>query len=71
MDIHWRDSVQCPSEEQYREMVKRSWSAGLWRKDDTRLTLLHIFVACFCVTETGGLFKLAVRLMTVYSSSDK
>lgn len=40
MDIHWRDSVQCPSEEQYRDMVK---------------------------LKTGGLFKLAVRLMQVYS----
>ena len=24
MDIYWRDSYTCPTEDEYREMVKRS-----------------------------------------------
>ncbi|KAJ7362174.1 Geranylgeranyl pyrophosphate synthase [Desmophyllum pertusum] len=36
MDIYWRDSYTCPTEDEYREMVQR---------------------------KTGGLFRLAVKLM--------
>ena len=39
-DILWRDTVKCPTEEQYRKMV---------------------------VDKTGGLFRLAVGLMQVFS----
>lgn len=40
MDIYWRDNVQCPTEEDYIEMVQN---------------------------KTGGLFRLSVRLMQVFS----
>ncbi|XP_058960668.2 geranylgeranyl pyrophosphate synthase [Pocillopora verrucosa] len=42
MDIYWRDSYTCPSEDEYHEMVKK---------------------------KTGGLFRLAVRLMQSFSEN--
>ncbi|KAL9961234.1 hypothetical protein ACROYT_G030139 [Oculina patagonica] len=42
MDIYWRDSYTCPTEDEYREMVKR---------------------------KTGGLFRLAVKLMQSFSEN--
>ncbi len=44
MDLFWRDTLTCPSEEDYLEMVGN---------------------------KTGGLFRLAVKLMQVESSSNK
>jgi len=41
-DIYWRDNLQCPSEDEYMDMV---------------------------VAKTGGLFRLAVRLMQVFSDN--
>jgi len=42
MDIYWRDSYTCPTEDEYREMVQR---------------------------KTGGLFRLAVKLMQSFSAN--
>nr|XP_058960669.1 geranylgeranyl pyrophosphate synthase-like isoform X2 [Pocillopora verrucosa] len=42
MDIYWRDSYTCPSEDEYHEMVKK---------------------------KTGGLFRLAVRLIQSFSEN--
>jgi len=44
MEIHWRDSFTCPSEEEYKQMTIR---------------------------KTGGLFGLAIRLMQLFSDSQK
>lgn len=44
MDLFWRDTLTCPSEEDYLEMVNN---------------------------KTGGLFRLAVKLMQAESNSDK
>ena len=44
MDLFWRDTIRCPTEDEYLEMVGN---------------------------KTGGLFRLAVRLMQAKSSSDK
>lgn len=44
MEIHWRDSFTCPSEEEYRQMT---------------------------IKKTGGLFDLAIRLMQLFSDSQK
>ena len=43
MDLFWRDSLTCPTEEEYVEMVNN---------------------------KTGGLLRLAVKLMQACSSSD-
>lgn len=43
MDLYWRDSLTCPTEDEYLEMVGN---------------------------KTGGLFRLAVKLMQAESSSD-
>lgn len=44
MDLFWRDTLTCPSEEDYLEMVGN---------------------------KTGGLFRLAVKLMQAESTSNK
>ena len=44
MDLFWRDTLTCPMEDDYLEMVGN---------------------------KTGGLFRLAVKLMQAESSSDK
>ena len=44
MDLFWRDTLTCPSEEDYLEMVGN---------------------------KTGGLFRLAVKLMQAESKTDK
>lgn len=44
MDLFWRDTLTCPTENDYLEMVHN---------------------------KTGGLFRLAVKLMQVESSSDR
>ena len=44
MDLFWRDTLTCPSEEDYLEMVGN---------------------------KTGGLFRLAVKLMQTESTSNK
>lgn len=41
MDLHWRDTLTCPTEEQYIGMV---------------------------LDKTGGLFRLAVKLMQLESN---
>ena len=43
MDLYWRDSLTCPTEEEYVEMVNN---------------------------KTGGLLRLAVKLMQACSSSE-
>ncbi|KAK3748164.1 hypothetical protein QZH41_017989, partial [Actinostola sp. cb2023] len=42
MDIYWRDSFTCPTEEEYKEMVRK---------------------------KTGGLFRVAVRLMQIFTQN--
>jgi geranylgeranyl pyrophosphate synthase len=44
MDLYWRDSLTCPTEEEYLEMVSN---------------------------KTGGLFRLAIKLMQLCSASEK
>lgn len=44
MDLFWRDTLTCPSEDDYLEMVGN---------------------------KTGGLFRLAIKLMQAESTSDK
>lgn len=54
IELFWRDSRQCPTEEEYIEMVNNSkyaWCACCVCNAD----IAHI--------ETSGLFRLAVRLM--------
>ena len=61
-DIFWRDSYMCPREEEYREMVCQSQSID-W--------LLCHFVMIEFVLETGGLFRLAVDLMQLFSDNKR
>lgn len=54
-DIYWRDNNTCPTEEEYRAMVLDSTSS---------IRLKQMFTI---LLETGGLFRLALRLMQVFS----
>jgi len=61
MELFWRDTMTCPTEEDYIHMASYSAFpifALLLQGDDVYL-----------VTETGGLFRLAVRLMAAKSAS--
>ncbi len=44
MDLYWRDSLTCPTEEEYLEMV---------------------------ANKTGGLFRLAIKLIQLESDVDE
>jgi geranylgeranyl diphosphate synthase type 3 len=56
-DIYWRDNNICPTEEQYKQMVSES-------------NTFHIIQSIFIrLIETGGLFRLAVRLMQSFSKN--
>ena len=56
MDLFWRDSLTCPTEEEYVQMV-----LGSEYLFTSRTPLM---------AETGGLFRIAVKLMMARSESD-
>ncbi|KAL7010031.1 hypothetical protein EMMF5_000050 [Cystobasidiomycetes sp. EMM_F5] len=59
MDLYWRDSLTCPTEQEYIDMVS----------NNTLLT--HRFTHCISshfLAETGGLFRIAIRLMAATST---
>lgn len=58
LDILWRDTVSCPTEEQYIAMVTQS------RCSLERASLY------LCVLETGGLLRIAVRLMIACKTTE-
>ncbi|POW16209.1 hypothetical protein PSHT_06825 [Puccinia striiformis] len=64
MDLYWRDSLTCPTEEEYIQMVKKSKVAHL---DRSKYTPLELDTYLACSTETGGLFRIAIKLMMAMS----
>lgn len=81
-DIYWRDNLKCPSELEYMDMV----AASMFIHFFVFLLLfisIHYFIYCFIYShflfnfnyllflETGGLFRLAVRLMQAFSENKK
>jgi hypothetical protein len=78
MELLWRDSLICPSEEDYIAMVKDSKTrhGNIFHpfrfqsptNIDPSLPLLDSMVYCvWGVLETGGLLRLAVKLMQAAS----
>lgn len=66
MEIYWRDSFTCPTEEEYKQMTVRSKLFLAWFGSVGNLSSdFHIWNE----TETGGLFGLAVRLMQLFSDN--
>lgn len=61
-DLHWTRQSECPSEEEYLEMVSQSMKAPEYLK------FLEMD-ADFPRPETGGLFRLIARLMSQCASS--
>lgn len=60
MEIHWRDTGTCPTEEEYLEMVKNSASSEFHSLGSTRQVLTSRLLL-----ETGGLLRLAIKLMQI------
>jgi len=58
LEMYWRDSLQCPTEEEYISMVNNSGSFSPCMGDSNSR-----------VVETGGLLRLAIKLMMVKSAS--
>ena len=73
LEILWRDSLQCPTEEEYIGMVNDSW-AQISIRVVTCTHGLDPALARFCViytfSETGGLFRIAVKLMMACSTTN-
>lgn len=59
-EILWRDMLQCPTEEEYISMVNNSTSLTLRRLNTN-----------FMPTETGSLFRMAVRLMMAHATKNR
>lgn len=62
IELYWRDSLTCPTEQEYIDMVNNSELYIEHRKDNGVLTFGSI--------ETSGLLRLAVRLMQAASKSE-
>lgn len=62
LDLFWRDSLTCPTEEEYIHMVLGSTPIAISGIDANALTDTLI--------ETGGLFRIAVKLMMANSESE-
>jgi geranylgeranyl diphosphate synthase type 3 len=60
MDILWRDTLRCPSEDEYVDMVKASTLATSAKK----------LVSKRYFPETGGLLRIAVKLMMACSMTN-
>jgi geranylgeranyl diphosphate synthase type 3 len=59
LDLFWRDSLTCPTEEEYIDMVNNS-----------EYTRANCIASSRCRAETGGLLRLAVKLMMAKSNND-
>lgn len=35
MDIYWRDHLQCPTEEEYKQMISDSMACSIWSRTET------------------------------------
>ena len=62
LELLWRDSLQCPTEEEYIGMVNNSMCMFDWIIHTVRLTLY---------SETGGLFRLAIKLMMACATESR
>lgn len=54
MDLFWRENLVCPTEPEYIEMVNNS----------ALYSPLTTLIADDVTVETGGLFRIAIKLMT-------
>lgn len=63
MELYWRDTATCPTEEEFIEMVDNSmYASPLYNAVD-------LFFFWYHPIETGGLLRLAVKLMQAASTS--
>lgn len=54
MDLFWRENLVCPTEPEYIEMVNNSAFLSLSSSSHADVSTI----------ETGGLFRIAIKLMT-------
>ncbi|KAK7045461.1 hypothetical protein VNI00_007714 [Paramarasmius palmivorus] len=62
LDLFWRDSLQCPTEEEYIGMVNNSKPSSL-KRDSVQLTKLNRL-------ETGGLLRIGIKLMMAMATTN-
>lgn len=66
MDLYWRENLICPTEPEYIEMVNNSThslpSHSLFLSTADSLSCLSL--------ETGGLFRIAIKLMMAASGEN-
>ena len=62
LELLWRDSLACPTEEEYAAMVNNSSHISLVLPVDGRMTHLR--------AETGGLLRVAIKLMMACSTTN-
>lgn len=67
-EIHWRDSVQCPTEEEYMDMIKQSRpapptcvltpptlsSTAFWLLQKLVVCSAWLWTSCSCLAATPG-----------------
>ena len=64
LELLWRDSLQCPTEEEYIAMVNNS--AHLFQS----IRYVTGFRSLTALLETGGLFRVAVKLMMACATTN-
>lgn len=64
-DLYWTRQGECPSEEEYREMIRQSKSRLLHSINPYQKPGTNWY------SETGGLFRLLARLMMQKATSKK
>lgn len=66
LELFWRDSLTCPTEEEYVKMVLGS----AFPPSLQRLGRARGLTAGWLLAETGGLFRIAIKLMMAKSNCD-
>ena len=68
MDLFWRENLICPTEQEYIDMVNNSED----HNDPQSTQPLKGSVSLFFLfdAETGGLFRIAIKLMMAASTED-
>lgn len=69
MELLWRDSLQCPTEEQYISMVNDS-KREITISRRIAFLLIRLVSSAVILTETGGLFRVAVKLMMACATTN-
>ncbi|SCZ90622.1 BZ3500_MvSof-1268-A1-R1_Chr1-3g02107 [Microbotryum saponariae] len=68
MDLFWRENLICPTEPEYIDMVNNSGSMCICMLASSSCEFTDYVMSA---TETGGLFRIAIKLMMAASTEDR